>query len=314
LTAERLARIVLNEIVRTPRLGECTPASLGGAIMTCAQLGLEPGAATGEAYLLPFRNRRKVSGRWVEHMEVTLIIGYQGMVKLYWQSQLARSLDAQAVYENDDFDYAYGLEPRLEHRPRLGGERGRAVAYYAVATFSTGGSAFVVMGPEDIERIRARSKARDDGPWQTDYDAMAKKTCLRQLFKMLPKSTQLARALAQDEGVRTDESVDAIDVMPEPAGDEEWRGSKTGEPPPHLDPQPGDLIVDKDTGEVTVAGEEPPSAAREELEHLADKMEHREPQPDEEPDEETLRQIEAESAAEPPDDEPQTELFGGPGT
>lgn len=208
LNADRLARIMLTEVRRTPLLARCTPDSFGGAIMTCAQLGLEPGV-TGEAYLLPFRNSRK------NCYEVQLIVGYQGMAKLFWQSPLARSLDAQAVYAKDDFEYAYGLDPVLTHKPSLGEDRGPAVAYYAVARMSNGGSAFIVMSPGDIEKIRTRSQAKDDGPWKTDYDAMAKKTCLRQLFKLLPRSPELSRALAADESVRTDMSEDALDITPD---------------------------------------------------------------------------------------------------
>jgi recombination protein RecT len=207
LSADRLARIALTELRRTPNLARCTQQSFGGALMTCAQLGLEPGV-TGEAYLLPFENRRK------NCYEVQLIIGYQGMAKLFWQSPLAKSLDAQAGYEKDSFDYEYGLEPRLRHRPSLTGERGEAIAYYAVAGLVNGGSAFVVMSRTDIEKIRDRSRAKDDGPWKTDYDAMAKKTCVRQLFKLLPRSPELSQALAQDEGVRTDMSEAAIDLTP----------------------------------------------------------------------------------------------------
>ena len=208
LSADRMARIALTEVRRTPLLARCTQPSFGGALMTCAQLGLEPGVS-GEAYLLPFQNKKK--GIY----EVQLVIGYQGMAKLYWQSPLARSLDAQAVFEKDDFEYAYGLDPVLKHKPYLGDDRGKAVAYYAVARMSGGGSAFIVMSPGDIEKIRARSRAKDDGPWKTDYDAMARKTCLRQLFKLLPRSPELSQAIAQDEAVRTDWSEDAIDVTPE---------------------------------------------------------------------------------------------------
>ena len=220
LNADRLARIMLTEVRRTPDLALCTQQSFGGAIMTCAQLGLEPGV-TGEAYLLPFRNRKK--GVY----EVQLIIGYQGMASLFWRSPLAKSLDAQAVYENDEFDYAYGLEPRLYHRPALG-DRGKPVAYYAVATMTNGGSAFVVMSPTDIEKIRERSRAKDDGPWKTDYDAMSRKTCVRQLFKLLPRSPELSQALAQDEAVRTDLSQDALDLTPE-----------------YPDAVPGDVVTDQ---------------------------------------------------------------------
>jgi recombination protein RecT len=209
LNADRMARIVLTEVRRTPLLARCTQQSFGGALMTCAQLGLEPGV-TGEAYLTPFRNKKK------NIYEVQLIIGYQGMAKLFWQSPLARSLDAQAVYENDPvFDYSYGLEPTLVHQPLLTGDRGKAIAYYAVARMQGGGSAFVVMSPTDIAKIRERSRAKDDGPWQTDEDAMSKKTCVRQLFKLLPRSPELSRALAHDEAVRTDMSESGIDLTPE---------------------------------------------------------------------------------------------------
>lgn len=207
MNADRLARIALTEVRRTPQLGKCTPESFGGALMTIAQLGLEPGAATGEAYLIPFKNNK------TGQHEVQLIIGYKGMAKLYWQSPLAKSLDAQAVHENDQFDYAYGLEPRLEHRPALT-NRGRTIAYYAVATLTSGGAAFVVLSPEDVEAVRRRAQARNDGPWKTDYDAMAKKTCVRQLFKLLPKSPELVQAETADGSVRTDISQDAIDAIP----------------------------------------------------------------------------------------------------
>ncbi|HUY47878.1 MAG TPA: recombination protein RecT [Streptosporangiaceae bacterium] len=208
LNPDRMARIALTEVRRTPLLARCTQASFGGALMTCAQLGLEPGVS-GEAYLLPFRNTKK------QCYEVQLIIGYQGMAKLFWQSPLARSLDAQAVYENDEFEYAYGLEPKLVHKPSLAADRGKAIAYYAVAKMAGGGSAFIVMSPGDIEKIRVRSRAKDDGPWATDYDAMARKTCLRQLFKLLPRSPELSQALAQDEAVRTDLSAEALDMVSE---------------------------------------------------------------------------------------------------
>lgn len=212
MNPDRMARVALTCVRTTRNLDKATTASFGGALMTCAQLGLEPGP-TGEAYLLPFRSTHLSKKAGTDVYEVQLVIGYQGMVKLFWQSPLAKSLDAQAVHENDFFDYEYGLNPRLEHKPTLN-DRGRVIAYYAVATLTNGGAAFVVMSPFDVEEIRKRSKAKDDGPWSTDYVPMAKKTCLRQLYKLLPKSAELAQALVHDGGVRTDISLDAIDLTP----------------------------------------------------------------------------------------------------
>ncbi|MEL3944478.1 recombinase RecT [Streptomyces sp. LNU-CPARS28] len=205
---ERIARIALTELRRVEHLAECTQESFGGALMTCAQLGLEPGGALGEAYLLPFWNKR------VRAYEVQLVVGYQGMVKLFWQHPAAAGLTARTVYENDKFEYEDGLDPVLRHKPARS-NRGRPTDYYAIARMSNGGSAFVVMSGEDVEAIRRRSKSRDSGPWSTDYDAMARKTVIRQLFKILPKSSELARAVAHDEGVRRDPTPEALDVPPD---------------------------------------------------------------------------------------------------
>ncbi|MFI1182591.1 recombinase RecT [Streptomyces sp. NPDC020799] len=204
--ADRIARIALTELRRVEHLVECTQDSFAGALMTCSALGLEPGGVSGEAYLLPFWNKRARS------YEVQLVIGYQGMIKLFWQHPLAAGLDTHTVYEGDEFEYEYGLEPRLTHRPARGSAKGEPTHYYAVARLANGGSAFVVLDVEDVEAIRKRSKAKDFGPWSTDYDAMARKTCIRQLFKLLPKSAELARAVAHDETVRRDSSPDGFDV------------------------------------------------------------------------------------------------------
>ena len=199
MDADRIARIALTTLRRTPKLGDCSPESFLGALMTCSQLGVEPGGPTGEAYLVPFKG------------EVTFVLGYKGMAKLFWQSPMAKSLSAQVVYSGDHFDYEYGLDQRLVHRPALSG-RGAPIAYYAVATTVSGGSAFVVLSPEDIEKHRKHSSFPNGGPWKDHYEAMAKKTCVRELFKLLPVSVELAQADAQDGTVRRDATPDALDA------------------------------------------------------------------------------------------------------
>ncbi|MFK0295403.1 recombinase RecT [Streptomyces sp. NPDC090442] len=204
--ADRIGRIALTELRRVDHLAECTQESFAGALMTCSALGLEPGGVSGEAYLLPFWNKK------VRAYEVQLVIGYQGMIKLFWQHPLATGLDAHTVYEGDEFAYEYGLEPKLRHVPARGSAKGRPTHYYAVARLANGGNAFVVLDVDDVEAIRKRSKAKDFGPWATDYDAMARKTAIRQLFKTIPKSAELARAVAHDETVRRDASAEGLDT------------------------------------------------------------------------------------------------------
>lgn len=194
MTADRLARIALTEVRKTPALGRCDQASFLGAIMQCAQLGLEPGGALGHAYLLPFENRRKGI------TEVQFIAGYRGMLDLARRSGQILSIEARAVYAADKFHVALGLNPDLTHEPDWeASDRGPLRFVYAVAKLKDGGTQFEVMSRAEIERARSQSKAGQSGPWVSHFDEMAKKTVIRRLFKYLPVSIELATAVALDE-------------------------------------------------------------------------------------------------------------------
>lgn len=206
MDADRMARIALTVLRTNPNLGQSTPESFMGSLLTCAQLGLEPGAG-GEAYLVPYTHRR---GPLAGRTECQLIIGYQGYAKLFWQHPMAKHIDAQAVYERDEFDYAYGLEPFLVHKPAIG-DRGEVIAFYAVAALTSGGKGFVVLSPEQVKDLRG-GKVGPSGQIADPMLWMERKTVLRQLVKLLPKSTNLVRALEADEKVRTDLQEEAIDA------------------------------------------------------------------------------------------------------
>jgi len=199
INAERMARIVLTEIRRVPKLGECGRDSLLGAVMTCSQLGLEPGNGLGHAYLLPFDKRAKVGGQWqTVGTDCQLIIGYRGMIDLARRSGQIVSLSARAVCQNDRFSYRFGLDETIDHIP-ADGDRGNLTHVYAVAKLKDGGVQFEVMSRAEIEKVRAGSKAKDNGPWVTHFEEMAKKTAIRRLFKYLPVSIEMQRAVTLDE-------------------------------------------------------------------------------------------------------------------
>jgi len=207
MDADRMARMALTVLRKDPKLARCTPESFAGALLTSAALGLEPGV-NGEAYLVPY-------GR-----ECQFIIGYQGFAKLFWQSPLAAHLDAQAVHEKDDFDYEYGLAPMLRHKPALGVDRGNVIAYYAVAKLTTGASAFVVLSAEEVKSLRG-GKVGPSGNIPDPMHWMERKTALRQLVKLLPKSATLNAALEVDEKKGTELRREQLAVKaiesPEPA-------------------------------------------------------------------------------------------------
>lgn len=225
MEATQLVRDALTCLRQTPKLAQCTPQSVLGSLMTCAQLGLRPGVL-GHAYLIPFYDRR--AGGDVAQ----LVIGYQGLVELAHRSGQIQSLIARTVYEHDHFEVDYGLEDKLVHKPYMGGDKGQPVAYYAVAKFTTGGHAFYVMShPEMLEYRDRFAKSKKFGPWVDNFEAMAHKTCVRQLSKWMPKSTELATAISADESVRVDLAPDAINYAEHPQGD--------GDAPEHID---GELV------------------------------------------------------------------------
>ena len=209
LTADRLARIVMTECRKTPALLNCNQESFLGAILQCAQLGLEPGSALGHCYLLPFGNGKAQDGR----SNAQLIIGYRGMIDLARRSGQIVSLAAYIVHQEDEFDYQLGLQPNIVHKPAHQAKPGPVTFVYAVANLKGGGVQFEVMSRAEIEAVRDTSKAGKNGPWVTHFDEMAKKTVIRRLFKYLPVSIEIARAVEVDERSDRGEAVTQEEVL-----------------------------------------------------------------------------------------------------
>lgn len=196
ISPQQFLRLTLNAIQSTPHLMECTMPSFYGAVMQCAQLGLKPNV-NGEAYLIPFKNNKK-GGAY----ECQFIVGYKGLMLLARRSGEVANIDAQTVYENDEFDLSYGFDPMLVHKPYLKGDRGKPVGFYATVMLKDGGKSAYYMTVEDAQKYGKRySKAYNNSPWMTDFEAMAKKSCLRQVLKYAPMSTDV------DGAIRTDEKV-----------------------------------------------------------------------------------------------------------
>lgn len=214
--AKQLVRDALTMLRMSPGLAKCDQASVFGGLMTMAQLGLRPGVL-GHGWLIPFKGKAQ------------LIIGYQGYIELGARSGRVKSIVARTVFEGDTFDVEYGLANTLTHKPDLVGDRGKPVAYYAVAWFTDGGYAFHVMTHREVERHRdSFAMARKDGvvvgPWRDHFEAMAHKTTVRMMVKYMPKSTdmpQLGVAYQVDGGVRTDAnaSVEPAEATGFPADD-----------------------------------------------------------------------------------------------
>src|SRR5215510_9878952 len=120
--------------------------------------------------MVPYKNKK------TNRYEAVFIAGYQGLIDLARRSGGVVAVRAREVYEKDEVTYEEGIIPVLRHRPYQFEDPGAMTAVYAVAHFLNGFAQAEVMFRWQVEKVRARSRAGDDGPWQTDTAMMWRKT------------------------------------------------------------------------------------------------------------------------------------------
>lgn len=204
MDADRIARIALTAVRTTPKLLECDQTSFLAAIMQSAQLGVEPNTGLGQAYLIPY-------GKQVQFQ-----LGYKGLIDLAVRSGQYKSIYAHEVYEGDEFEFHYGLTKDLIHKPSSI-PTGEPIGYYAVYHLQNGGYDFVYWTRERIDNHAQKfSQAVQKGwtsPWKTNYDAMAKKTVLKEVLKYAPKSIELQKSVEADSTIKNEIASDMSEII-----------------------------------------------------------------------------------------------------
>lgn len=193
LSPDRLVRVAMTAVQRTPKLLECDRTSFYGAVMMCAQLGLEPDGVLGQAYIIPFKGKAQ------------FIPGYKGLLALARNSGEVSYIAAHEVRENDDFEFDFASGDPPKHKFDLKQDRGEVIAFYAIARFRDGSFHWDMMTRAEVDRIRdsssgyiaalATAKKYDrapDSPWIEHYVEMGRKSAIRRLAKYLPLSVQKA--------------------------------------------------------------------------------------------------------------------------
>lgn len=206
MTPERFTRIAISALSTTPKLAECSSMSFLGAMMTAAQLGLEPNTPLGQAHLIPYWNGK------TKRLECQFQLGYKGMIDLAYRSGQISSIQAHVVHENDVFEYSFGLEPTLKHVPAIS-ERGNPVSVYAVFKTKDGGFGYEVMSWDDVmQHAQKYSKSYSNGPWQTNPEEMAKKTVLKKVLKYAPLSSDFVKGAMADGTVKEELAEDMSEI------------------------------------------------------------------------------------------------------
>lgn len=214
LTPERILRVAQTAFSTNEKLQQCEKMTVISAIILGAQMGLEVNTPLGHAYLIPYYNKK--TGR----MEAQFQTGYKGHLALAYRTNLYRCISAECVYEEDYFEYEFGLDRKLRHVPAKTRDSEDPVYYYGFYQTITGGDGFVVWSRDQVLKHAKKysqswnaDKQYFMGPWKTDFDSMAKKTVLQDLLKYAPKSIEIERFLSQDGSVKEDIQPDMMDVI-----------------------------------------------------------------------------------------------------
>lgn len=208
ITVEKFSRVAMTAVQNNPDLQKADRRSLFGSIIRLAQDGLLPDGR--EAALVIFGGKAQAMP----------MIG--GILKRIRQSGEVSKVSAQVVHENDHFIVKYGFDEDIEHSPPpLDQPRGKAIGAYATAVLKDGSRLLEVMSLEEIEKVRAVSRAAKNGPWVGWWGEMARKTVMRRLSKRLPMSTDLEEqifsrdeTLAATGEIRAFSQVEEIEVQP----------------------------------------------------------------------------------------------------
>lgn len=183
MSPERFVRIAFQATYRNPELLKCTQESFFNCLLQLSAMGLEPDGR--RAHLIPFKD------------QCTLIIDYKGIKELVRRNGDVTSMHGDVVGENDEFELRFGTRGILDHKPNLL-DRGRIYCAYSWVKLPNGDEEYDVMNFAEIEAVRRRSRSPDKGPWQTDWNEMAKKTVFRRHAKGLPLSPETRDALERE--------------------------------------------------------------------------------------------------------------------
>lgn len=192
IKAEKFVRTVQTTLQMNPQVARAASQTEGGM---ASLLGACTKAATDgliidgrEAALVTFRQKND-QGQYEDRVQYIPMVA--GLMKKARNSGEIASIGAHVVYKNDQFTYVLGDDERIEHAPRLDGDRGEPIAVYAIVRLKDGSIQREVMDRAAVMRIAKQSKnsAQYEPSTGANYGEWWRKTVIRRISKYLPSSS-----------------------------------------------------------------------------------------------------------------------------
>lgn len=265
LNGDRMARVALTAFRQNPKLGECDPTSVFAAVVIASQLGLEIGI-NGQAYLVPYKQR---NGTYL----CQFIPGWRGLVDLVNRSGRA-FVHTGAVYKGDLFEYEYGTNPEIEHKPSPDRDKSDPEnLLYVYAWGRVKGADYPVIEVQsnlEVRRHRDRyNKVGDKHYSYENFEAYGRKVALMQVLKYMPMSIEhLGAAVQADYSADAGHIIsmkDAIDgaFLPPAVGTEDGPVAEQT-----VDTKTGEIKGDVAPAAEETQGEKPPEQLAERVKWL----------------------------------------------
>jgi recombination protein RecT len=193
LPVERFLRVVNTAVNMNPKLRSVERLSFWNACNKAALDGLLPDGREGAFVIF----RSKDGNSWINKAQWMPMRA--GIMKKVRNSGEISTWEQHVVHANDEFSIELGDEPHIRHRPHIGPDPGEVIGAYSVATLKSGEKSREFMSRAELEKVRASSKAADDGPWVDWFEEMCRKTVLKRHSKSLPMSTDLDDLMRRDD-------------------------------------------------------------------------------------------------------------------
>lgn len=242
VSADAFRNAAIVAVQDNPDILRCDTASVMKSIRTIAAAGLVPDGR--EAAIVPFKGTAQA---------MPMVFG---LIKMARRSGDVSDIRAHIVYQNELdqglFSYTVGDEERLEHKPILFGDKGPAVAAYAIAKLKDGTIVREFMDADQIEKVRKSSPQQrkhnePNGIWQQWTEEMWKKTVIRRLCKRLDLSAEDMRRIMVEQDAP--EPIRDITPKPTPNLAQRLSGANNEAEPPEQEPgQPidGEIMPPED--------------------------------------------------------------------
>jgi recombination protein RecT len=187
ITPEDFIETCIRAVKENPKLLQCDPKSLFGAVLLSAEVGLKPNTSLQHSFIIPYKGQAKFQ------------IGYKGLIEIMYRNPRVKQITARAVFENDDFDYGYGLKPYLNHKPARK-DKGKLECVYATCLVDDE-PIFVVIERAELDAIRGFSQTIESAysPYNNGTDVhnwMEIKAGIKALSKVIPTSNNVDMAKA----------------------------------------------------------------------------------------------------------------------